>query len=136
VSARFEVMENIPAIDYLNRKARLDELAQGIASRIADVDVIVGPTLPITPPTLQSVTDDAEYRAKNMAILNNTMIANLLQLCAVSLPVALDAENMPVGLMIMAPLDADERVLAVALAIESKLGTATDRIGMPPILGY
>ena len=136
VSARFEAMENIPAIDYLNRKARLDELAQGIANRIADVDVIVGPTLPITPPTIQSVTDDAEYRAKNMAILNNTMIANLLQLCAVSLPVALDAENMPVGLMIMAPLDADERVLAVALAIESKLGTATDRIGMPPILGY
>jgi aspartyl-tRNA(Asn)/glutamyl-tRNA(Gln) amidotransferase subunit A len=136
VLARFEAMESIPAIDYLNRKSRLDELSQGLANRIADVDVVVGPTLPITPPTIQSVADGDEYRRKNMAILNNTMIANLLQLCAVSLPVALDAEDMPVGLMLMAPLGADERVLAVALAIESKLGAAADRIGLPPILNY
>ena len=62
------------------------------------------------------------------------MIANLLELCAVTIPVALDAASMPVGLMIMAPLGADERALAAALAIESTLGTATNRIGPPPIL--
>ncbi len=134
VAARFEAMESIPAIDYLNRKARLVELSRSVAGRIATVDVVVGPTLPITPPTIQSVADSGEYRRQNMAILNNTMIANLLQLCAVTIPVALDAAQMPVGLMIMAPLGADERALAVALAIESRLGTATDRIGLPPIL--
>ena len=134
VLARFEAMESIPATEYLTRKASLERLSRSIADRFAEVDVVIGPTLRITPPTLQSVADPDDYRRANMQMLNNTMIANLLQLCAVTLPVGLDAAKMPVGMMVMAPLHADEQALAASLAIEAVLGAAKDRIGLPPIL--
>jgi aspartyl-tRNA(Asn)/glutamyl-tRNA(Gln) amidotransferase subunit A len=134
VAARFEAMETIPATEYLNRQNTIEKLTRTLAGRMDTVDVIVGPTLRITPPTLASVATADDYRRANMQMLNNTMIANLLQLCAVSLPVGLDAASMPVGMMVMAPLNADERALAVALAIETTLGTAKARLGVPPIL--
>jgi hypothetical protein len=37
-------------------------------------------------------------------------------------------------MMVMAPLNADERALAASLAFETTLGTAKARIGVPPIL--
>ena len=98
------------------------------------VNVIVGPTVPVTPPTVDAVADVASYIAHNMPTLRNTQTANLLRLCAVSMPVALDGANMPVGLQIMAPLDEDEYALAVALAFERTLGTARERFGPPPLL--
>lgn len=134
VAARFETIELIPAVDFLKRRDRLQQLAADIELRMADVDILVAPTLPITPPTVQEVERAEDYMTHNMAILRNTMVANLLELCAISIPVALDAKKMPVGLMIMGPKNADTRILAAAMAFEAALGTATERIGTPPIL--
>jgi aspartyl-tRNA(Asn)/glutamyl-tRNA(Gln) amidotransferase subunit A len=133
VAARFESMEAVPAIDYLTRRDRLAYLAGSIDERMSAVNVIVGPTVPITPPTLEAVADIDGYRAHNMPALRNTQSANTLRLCAVTIPVALDAAGMPVGLQIMAPLGEDEYALAVALAFERALGTARERLGPPPL---
>ena len=100
---------------------------------MAEVDVIVGPTVTITPPTVDAVSDGDGYRMNNMAALRNTRTGNLLALSAVTIPVALDKAGMPVGLQIMAPLDQDERALAVALAFEKLLGDRMQRIGEPPM---
>jgi aspartyl-tRNA(Asn)/glutamyl-tRNA(Gln) amidotransferase subunit A len=134
VAARFESMEAITAVDYLLRRDRLRRLAASLEDRMAEVDVVVGPTVPITPPTLDAVADGEGYRRHNMAALRNTRTANMLTLSAVTIPVALDEAGMPVGLQIMAPLDEDERALAVALAFEGVLGDAMQRLGTPPLL--
>jgi len=41
---------------------------------------------------------------------------------------------MPVGLQLTAPANAEEPLLAIALAAERVLGTATDRLRTPPLL--
>ena len=41
--------------------------------------------------------------------------------------------GMPVGLQLIAPAGAEERLLAIALAAERVLGTAADRLGTPPL---
>lgn len=133
VAARFESMEAVTAIDYLTRRDRLASLAGSLNERMSAVNVIVGPTVPITPPTVDAVADLDGYRAHNMPALRNTQTANTLRLCAVTMPVALDAAGMPVGLQIMAPLDEDEYALAVALAFERALGAARQRLGPPPL---
>ena len=133
VAARFESMEAITAVDYLLRRARLAELAASADDRMADVDVVVGPPVTITPPTVEAVSDGEGYRTNNMAALRNTRTGNMLALSAVTIPVALDTAGMPVGLQIMAPLDEDERALAVALAFELVLGDRVQRLGAPPM---
>jgi aspartyl-tRNA(Asn)/glutamyl-tRNA(Gln) amidotransferase subunit A len=133
VAARFERMEAITAIDYLTRRKRLEELAVAADARMAEVDVILAPTTAITPPDVTSVVDGQAYLTANMAMLRNTAPANLLKLCAVSVPLTLDDQNMPVGLQVIAPFGEDERALSVACAIESALGTARQRLGAPPL---
>ncbi len=46
----------------------------------------------------------------------------MLGLCAVTLPVGLDAAGMPVGLQLVAPGGQDELALAAALSAERALG--------------
>ena len=55
----------------------------------------------------------------------------MLGLCAVTIPVGLDDEGMPVGLQLVGAAGADEALLAAALAIERALGTARERLGTP-----
>ena len=55
---------------------------------------------------------------------------------SLTLPVALDACGMPVGLQLVARAGDDDRLLAAGRAIEEILGTARDRLGTPaPLSG-
>jgi aspartyl-tRNA(Asn)/glutamyl-tRNA(Gln) amidotransferase subunit A len=50
------------------------------------------------------------------------------------MPVGRDRAGMPVGLQLIAPARAEEKLLAIALAAERVLGTGADRLGTPPLL--
>ena len=52
--------------------------------------------------------DPRDYHRHNMATARNTSTVNMLDQCAVTMPVALDAAGMPAGLHILCPLGADE----------------------------
>jgi len=133
VAGRFERMEAIPAIDYIARRDRLQALAATAGERMGQIDVLVAPTVPITPPEIASLSETSAYHAANMAMLRNTAPANLLRLCAVTIPAGLDRAGMPVGMQIIAPFGEDERALAVACAIETALGDPRSRFGIPPL---
>ncbi len=130
VAGRFDSMEAITAIEYLKRRDQLMHLSASIDDTMADIDILVGPTVPITPPRLEEIATPDSYRAHNLPALRNTQTANLLQLSAVTIPVGLDTAGMPVGMQIMAPLNEDERALAVALSFERTLGTGRERLGV------
>ena len=134
VAARFERMEGITAVDYLHRRKRIDELAVAAGARMAEFDVILAPTTAIPAPDVATLAEGKAYFEANMALLRNTAPANLLKLCAVTVPLTLDDDQkMPVGLQVIAPYGEDERALSVACAIERALGTAEARYGLPPL---
>ncbi len=49
-----------------------------------------------------------------------------------TVPVGKNRAGMPVGLQLIARAGHDERLLALALALEAKLGTGRQRLGRPP----
>lgn len=122
-----------PASDYVRAKERLRALSAAVAGRLMPFDVAVCPTSAITPPTLEQSHDESFTRRSGPLSARNTCVVNLLGLCALSLPVALDAERMPVGLQLVARAHEEERLLSVAQAFEDALGTARQRLGTAPL---
>jgi aspartyl-tRNA(Asn)/glutamyl-tRNA(Gln) amidotransferase subunit A len=126
--------EGVSAREYLARVGRLNALARSAARCFDGIDVIATPTLCLTPPVLSEIGGAETYLSTNRRIVRNTLAVNYLGLCAITLPVALDKAGMPVGLQLIAPAWAEEKLLAIAFAAERVLGTATERLGTPPAL--
>jgi len=117
--------------DALGHQKRLTARAD---TAFGDCDVIVLPANLLTPPPVEGLAEDLDaYGEVNYATLRPTCPVNLLELCAVSVPVGLDPSGMPVGLQIIGRHGEDETVLGVALAIERVLGTPEARLGIPPL---
>ena len=131
---RMEEAATLPAHEYVRREWVMAELAQSAAARLAAVDAMVTPTVPITPPIMADIAAIEDYRPANLMSLRNSGIANYLSFCALTMPVALDAARMPVGLQLMGPLRSEERLLSIGLALERALGTSPQRLGAPPAI--
>jgi len=126
--------ENLSARDYLARVSRLGYLARTAAPRLDTIDLIASPTLCLTAPLMADVADADSHLRVNRRIVRNTAWVNYLSLCAVTMPVGRDRDGMPVGLQLTAPANAEEKLLAIAMAAERVLGTAADRLGTPSML--
>ncbi len=131
----------LPEETYQARLADLRDLAASMDQRLQTVDLLVAPTVANTPPRLADLSAPAPpnapntpnaYPRQNLLCLRNTCIANYLDLCALTLPIGLDAASMPVGLMLMARRGQDTQLLSAALSLEHHLGTAPQRLGLPP----
>ena len=61
-------------------------------------------------------------------MLRNTSPINLLGLSAITIPVALDNNNMPIGLQLIAPAYSEVKLLSVASAIESLIGNKYENL--------
>jgi aspartyl-tRNA(Asn)/glutamyl-tRNA(Gln) amidotransferase subunit A len=125
--------ENLSARDYLDRRLRLIAAAKTAAAHFDDVDVIATPTVMFTPHVLADETGPEEIWARNRKDAHNLVPVNYLGLCAATLPVGLDRLGLPVGLQLIAKGGDDERLVAVACAVESVLGTSRQIIGVPPM---
>ena len=133
VSSRIRDGGSISASEYLHRRRRLRELSHSAVQQFSSCQVMASPTVAISPPAVEDVQTVEAYRPKNMGALRNTCPANYLGLCAITLPVGLDANRMPVGLQLIAPHGHEEQLLAVATCIEGILGSARERLGVPPL---
>lgn len=95
-------------------------IAQDFDKAYEQVDVLVSPTSPFTPWKLGEKVDDplAMYLSDLC-----TLPTNLAGHCAMSVPSGLSADDgLPVGLQIMAPAMADERLYRVGAAYEAARG--------------
>jgi aspartyl-tRNA(Asn)/glutamyl-tRNA(Gln) amidotransferase subunit A len=117
--------------EVLARQRRFGHLLQRGVTVFDQVDLVACPTVTVPSPTLAEVQDYDRYRLLNSAALRNTVIANLLGLCALTLPVGLGRHGLPVGLQLMAPAGAEAVLLSAALAMEQRLGIPLDRLGCP-----
>lgn len=95
-------------------------LMAAVERSTSDVDAIILPTTPIIPPPLAAFELNADYVRLNALVLRNPCLANFLDRCSVSLPIAPAGDSAaPVGLMLFGRRDGDERLFTIAQAIES-----------------
>ncbi len=134
VSTRIRDGDQLSAREYLTRLRWFDDTAEAASARFEHCDVIAMPTVCITPPRLDEVSELDGYRANNMLTLRNTCIANFLGLCAITLPAGLDQAGMPVGLQLLARHGDEEHLLTIALTIENIIGNSRQRLGKPPMI--
>jgi aspartyl-tRNA(Asn)/glutamyl-tRNA(Gln) amidotransferase subunit A len=101
-----------PAPAYATVIARRQAMIRSVAARIAGLDALVWPTVPIVAPTMASLASDDAYHATNLLVLRNPAVVNFLDGCAISLPCPV--EGAPVGLSLAALNGEDDHLLSVA----------------------
>jgi aspartyl-tRNA(Asn)/glutamyl-tRNA(Gln) amidotransferase subunit A len=88
-----------------------------------EYDALVMPTVPIVAPKIDTLNaSETNFFEANRLLLRNPSIINLLDGCAVSLPIHRSGD-LPVGLMLACTAMSDARLLSIALAVEDHLGT-------------
>jgi aspartyl-tRNA(Asn)/glutamyl-tRNA(Gln) amidotransferase subunit A len=128
VGKRIATAAALPSDAYPRALAEMANLAAAAPALFRSADVLALPTAILTPPPLEGLENPARYGEVNAALLRPTSPASILGLCAVTLPVGLDAAGMPVGLQLVAPHGQDETALAAAFAAERVLGRADRRL--------
>ncbi|UQS83236.1 Asp-tRNA(Asn)/Glu-tRNA(Gln) amidotransferase subunit GatA [Bombilactobacillus thymidiniphilus] len=102
---------------YFNKAAQVRTLIiEDFKKIFADYDLVVGPTAPTTAFDLNSRIDDPVVMYMNDIL---TIPANLAGLPAASVPVGL-ADNMPVGLQLIAPPFAEQTIFNAAQVLENE----------------
>lgn len=129
VAARIRGGQNLSATEYLQRREHLQRLAGTAAETLTEVDALVTPTVVITPPPVDDVQTPEAYARANILSLRNTMIANFMGLCALTLPAGKDAAGMPVGLHLIAAPWRESQLLAMGRTLETVLGTGSEMFG-------
>jgi aspartyl-tRNA(Asn)/glutamyl-tRNA(Gln) amidotransferase subunit A len=114
-----ELATDAATLDALRR--RHVELIGLINKRTKGYDAIICPTTPLLPCPAAEVSDDAAAIDWNRRSGRNTRPGNLFGLCGISLPVHRSGE-LPAGLQLLCPANADRLLLSIAAAVESVLG--------------
>ena len=92
-----------------------------VEQAIGGYDAIVMPTVPIVAPKIDTLNaSETSFFEANRLLLRNPSIINLLDGCAVSLPIH-RAGDLPVGLMLAYTAMSDARLLSIAKSVESHL---------------
>lgn len=115
--------EKITLADYVETLDARERLTAAFEARLGPAELVLSPTLPHVAPALQPLVDNEDlFFQTNGKTLRNTLIGNFLDWCGVSLPCGVDADGLPVGLLVSAPKGNDDRLLAMAAAVEGLLG--------------
>ncbi|MDR5907057.1 amidase [Franzmannia qiaohouensis] len=120
VRSRIEKGAALSAADYLELLQRRRERQRQADAWLADFDGLLAPTVPVVPPRHEEVASDDDYARLNLLILRNPTVANLLDLCAITLPNHAPGE-LPSGLMLIGRNGEDATLLRQALAIEAAM---------------
>lgn len=112
--------ERVSARDLIVLRERRAALIEGVSRRLDGFDAFICPTVPrIAPPLDELEQDDDTYAATNLLMLRNPTVVNLLDGCAISLPMH-DQGEPPTGLMVSGLAGEDAAVLRIAAWIEGR----------------
>lgn len=121
VRARILRAREQTAADYIDmlhlRRAYIEATNRAISA----YDVLAMPTVPMVAPAIGALEADNDLFVRtNLTLLRNPALINMLDGCAISLPVHAEGEA-PVGLMLAAAGGRDAALLANARAVEAAL---------------
>ncbi len=118
VRDRFRLGAAFSAADYVDAWRQLDGHRAAWAEATAGCDAMLMPTVAILPPNVERLLAEPDFFvAENLLTLRNTRVANMMGLCALTLPTA----SPSCGLMAMAPAREEARLLRIGAAIEAAL---------------
>jgi aspartyl-tRNA(Asn)/glutamyl-tRNA(Gln) amidotransferase subunit A len=120
VFARLKFAETLSKDDMIAAYAKRVDVVSMFNAAMADVDVMIAPTLPMMAPKIAEV--EADFDNLNALMLRNTGYLNLVDACAISMPVAVEGETVPAALMIAAPHGKDHVVLNAARQLDPLFG--------------
>jgi len=107
---------DVSTAQYEERLAELAALRQAFPSTVASTDILALPGTPICAIPVAQVDES------QIPMSRYTRVANCLDLCAISLPLARSAGAMPIGLQLCAPAQSDAFLLAVAEVVAAVCG--------------
>jgi aspartyl-tRNA(Asn)/glutamyl-tRNA(Gln) amidotransferase subunit A len=122
VLSRIRKGQSIDAASYVGLQQARAALLPRLDARLADLDVLVLPTVPVLAPRIADVQTEEAFMKINGLLLRNPSVFNFYDLPALSLPLPV-ADGLPVGLMVVGRRGRDRELLAVGAAIERALAT-------------
>jgi aspartyl-tRNA(Asn)/glutamyl-tRNA(Gln) amidotransferase subunit A len=119
VLARLRVAAEVPAYEYVRAVRHLAEVRAAAATRLAGVDVLLVPTVPVVAPPLGVRDADigGGWTSPRDALLAHCAPWSVLGLPSMSVPVA-GAAGLPVGAQLIGAPGADLALLGIAAALE------------------
>lgn len=108
------------AVDHVELIAARARFIAEVAALVRDYDALAMPTTPIAPPPIAALDKDDDYSRINMLVLRNPSVINVLDGCAISVPMH-EAGEPPVGLMLAGLGGSDHALLRHAAAVEAAL---------------
>lgn len=120
VASRILRGESQSAADYIDLLGARQSLVARAAARLAPYDALVLPTTANTPPRIADLKDDQAFTKANLLSLRNCTLINMIDGCAISLPIHRGGE-VPVGLMLAAAGGSDRLIFELATGMEDVL---------------
>lgn len=120
VSVRIARGEAMTAADYIDLLPMRRSLIARAEATMAPYDALVMPTCAIAPPSIADMEDDKVFTKKNLMALRNCTLINMIDGCAISLPISRKDEA-PVGLMLAAAGGSDRRIFELAAGVEETI---------------
>jgi aspartyl-tRNA(Asn)/glutamyl-tRNA(Gln) amidotransferase subunit A len=121
VGKRILMLKGRPSSDYLKLVYAQHRLIKDFWQTYKNVDAILCPTVPILPPTIESLSSDLAYFKANNLVLRNTSLFNFLAGPSLSVPCGTTQNGLSVGLMISSAPYQEKWLLEVASAIHPRL---------------
>ena len=117
---RIEGGARISAAAYIDGKRELDRLRRAVADVFSNVDLLVTPTTPILPQTVEEAVNSPSVPPPGGVApsLRNTQPFDIFGLPTISIPCGFSRAGLPIGLQISGPRLGELRVLALAHAFE------------------
>ena len=110
--------KTVGGADYCAGWNLLRDIRKQYAAETARFDAVIMPTAPILPPNAERLlNDDAYYKAENLLALRNTRVANLMDVCSITLPTGVPS----CGIMFNGQNGTEEALLRLAAAAERAL---------------
>lgn len=117
VRMRISIAKEQSAVDYIRLTERRQALQAQFRQETRQYDALIMPTTPKVAPPIAALAEDDDFFRINGLMLRNTAIANVLDLCAITLPCQ-PAGSLPVGLSLVGKHMDDHRLFEMALTVE------------------
>lgn len=116
-----EASSNISAVDYIEALQRKLEITKACDEMMEQIDVLITPTLPALPKPIgqEEVTINGKTEPIFNCMIRYTSYFNLTGHPALSLPVGLTKNKLPVGVQIVGPNWREKKLLEVARVFET-----------------
>jgi aspartyl-tRNA(Asn)/glutamyl-tRNA(Gln) amidotransferase subunit A len=122
IERRIAAVLEVTASDYVALERRREASMKRALQRFEGFDAWISPTTTIYPPPVESLADPQRAFDLALGMTRNTQPANYMDLCAANIPLPMIGHALPAGLQVMCPPGEEERLLGIAIGIETLLG--------------